>query len=980
MGVTMFLKKIEMQGFKSFADKVVINFEDPVTGVVGPNGCGKSNISDAIRWVLGEQSVKSMRGSSMTDVIFNGSENRKKVNLAEVTLVFDNGSKPLNSDYEEVEVTRRLYRDTRESEYLINKTAVRLRDIHDLVMDTGLGRDSLSIISQGTISYFAEAKPQERRMIFEEAAGVSKYKKRKIESINKLERTRENMERMQDIVDEVERQVNSLKRAAKKAEQYRDKKELLQAVEVSVLVKEIQEFTETNEVIKQNLFKIDAELASLETSEGVYEHELESKRQALHELDRDVSKAQENMMAAIREIGLLETRKVEIEERRKYTLEVGNAQEKAKEMRAQLNDAKLEYDDRKARHQELSAEVEMLVENSYERNRKLADQQQDVARLTTAIQQLENRLNIVNSRLERPYESNHGVQAIMNNKSSLFGVHDVVGNVFTATENYEIAITTALAGSMMHLVTNDDKAAVNAINFLKKNNAGRATFIPLTVAKPRSVSEDAITVASHVDGFAGVASEFVTNDAVYDQLRDSLLGNVLVVNTIEAANRIAKMLNHNYKIVTMDGDVIHRGGTMTGGKNRNNNTSVMTLKKDKENLEQEIIQDKEKLILSENAMHALTTTHKNESDVLMQRRISLAQLEPLLDVKRSKYERLKQEYEDLNPDDVTEVPEGEGDDIVAQLNKAYMERDELTTNIALMREQRQGISTEIQRKEILLRQYRQDLNGLTQKRHQLALDITKNNTRLETGLERLSSEYQMTYDYAFENVYDQDAAMSRDEVLKLRNELTALGNVNLEAPEEYAETKERYEFYTTQLEDLHGARDKLLAVIEEMDTIMVKQFKEMFDKINEELPAVFSALFGGGRARLILEDENDLLNTGVDIDVQPPGKSVQNIRLFSGGEKSLIAISVLFAILKARHVPLCIFDEVEAALDSANVERFANYIRKFSDDTQFIVITHRPGTMAQADVLYGVTMPTKGVSSMLRVRLEEAVEMKEAKA
>ena len=351
----------------------------------------------------------------------------------------------------------------------------------------------------------------------------------------------------------------------------------------------------------------------------------------------------------------------------------------------------------------------------------------------------------------------------------------------------------------------------------------------------------------------------------------------------------------------------------------------------------------------------------------------------MLEVKRAKYERLKQEYEDLNLDEAEHDVTKE-DDVVINLNRLYMHRDEVTSKLALLRENRHGMSAETQRKEVMLRQYRSELNQLSQKRHGIALEITKNNTKLEASLERLSTEYQMTYDYALENVYDESVEMSREEVMKIRNEIASLGNVNLEAPEEYAEVSERFTFYNSQLNDLKDARDKLLSVIEEMDSIMVKQFKEMFDRINEELPTVFSALFGGGRSRLVLEDENDLLNTGIDIDVQPPGKSVQNIRLFSGGEKSLIAISVLFAILKARHVPLCIFDEVEAALDSANVERFANYIRNYSENTQFIVITHRSGTMAQADVLYGVTMPTRGVSSMLRVKLEEAVGMKEVQA
>lgn len=972
----MFLKKIEMQGFKSFADKVVINFQDEVTGIVGPNGCGKSNISDAIRWVLGEQSSKSLRGTSMTDVIFNGSENRKKVNLAEVTLVFNNERKALNSDYEEVEVTRRLFRDTRESEYLINKVPCRLRDIHDLVLDTGLGRDSLSIISQGTISYFAEAKPIERRVIFEDAAGVSKYKKRKIESINKLERTKENMDRMQDIVDEITRQVNSLKRAAKKAEIYVEKRDLLKSIEVSVLCKDI---TDLNGMIKEGqakVFELQAQLASLETNVGVYDHELEEKRNEIFKLDQEVSKGQETMMKYIHEVGVLETRRIETDERRKYAMEVGDKKAKAKELKAMLNDAKIEFDDRKKRHQELNAAVEILVQSNFERNQELADKTVRVSSLSGGLNTLKNRLDVLEHRISRPFEGQQGVQAIMDNKASLHGVHDAIGNIFTPHDSYETAITTALAGSIMHIVTTSDKDAVNAINFLKNNRSGRATFIPMSVVRPRSVQNDALTVSDSVKGYLGVASDFVDNDETYADLRDSLLGNVLIVETIENANTLAKRLNHAYKIVTLDGDVIHRGGVMSGGRSKGNNQSMLTLRKDKEDLEKEVLLKQDNLVLEQNKLNALQISLREASDELMGRRISLAQIEPVLDAKRARYENLKQEFEDLNPEELDlDVSEDDG---VSELNALLMKRDELGSTLSLLRERRNNLSHDVKRKEASFREDRSELNALTSSLHGLDLELTKQQTRVENNLERLSSVYQMTYEYAYENVYNEEAAKNSSEVLQLRGEIANLGNVNLEAPEEYKEAQERYDFLSAQLDELVAARDKLLAVIDEMDEIMIVQFKEMFDKINDELNEVFTKLFGGGKARLILEDENDLLNTGIDIDVQPPGKSVQNIRLFSGGEKSLIAISVLFAILKARHVPLCIFDEVEAALDQANVERLANYIKNFADNTQFILITHRPGTMAQCDVLYGVTMPTKGVSNMLRVKLEEAVELREA--
>lgn len=973
----MFLKKIEMQGFKSFADRVIINFDHNVTGIVGPNGCGKSNISDAIRWVLGEQSVKSMRSTSMTDVIFNGSENRKKVNLAEVSLSFNNEKKALNSDYEEVEVTRRLYRDTKESQYLINKVPCRLRDIHDLVLDTGMGRDSLSIISQGTISHFAEAKPQDRRLIFEEAAGVSKYKKRKIESISKLERTKDNMDRMQDIVDEIFKQMNSLRRAAKKAELYIDKKERLKSIEVSVICRDIDELNQLLDTNKEAIFKMETEIASLETNVSVYDHELDDKRNQIFLLDQEVSKGQELMMKYIHEITQLETRKIETDERRKYAIEVGDKQAKAKELSKMLRDAKLEYEDRKKRQIELKADVEFLVQGQYEHNQKIAGYRNDASTLSSAINNLNNRIELLQHRLKRPFEGQQGVQAVLDNKNALSGIHDAIGQLFKPVDEYETAISTALAGSITHIVTTSDQDAVNAINFLKSNRSGRATFIPLTVVRARNVSIDALTVCNHSEGFQGVGSDFINNDDQYDDLRDSLLGNVLIVDTIESANALAKKLRHAYKIVTMDGDVIHRGGIMSGGKNRSNNNSMMSLNKDLKKFEEELLIKKEQLLSNENKSTALSRKISENGDKLMERRLAFAQIGPLVDVKESNYERIKNQYEELGIKEDNE-PIEITDDLISKLNNTIMKRDELTSNLSLLRERRNSLNSEVKRKEASFREDRGELNQFTQKIHQLKISEAKYITRLENSLDRLASEYQMTHEYAYENIYDEANSHAREEVQTLRQEILNLGNVNLEAPQEYLDITERYEFLKKQLDDLQASRDKLLSIIEEMDQIMVVQFKEMFDKINDELNDVFSALFGGGKARLILEDEEDLLNTGIDIDVQPPGKSVQNIRLFSGGEKSLIAISVLFAILKARHVPLCIFDEVEAALDQANVERLAHYIQNFAGDTQFILITHRPGTMTQCDVLYGVTMPTKGVSNMLKVKLHEAIELKEA--
>lgn len=974
-GVFMFLKKIEMKGFKSFADHVVINFEESVTGIVGPNGCGKSNISDAIRWVLGEQSVKSMRGSSMTDVIFNGTESRRKVNLAEVTLVFNNALKVLNSEFAEVEVTRRLFRDTRESEYLINKVPCRLRDIHDLVMDTGLGRDSLSIISQGSISFFAESKPIERRVIFEEAAGVSKYKRRKVESIRKLERTQENIERMQDIVDEISKQVAPLKRAAKKADLYIEKRDALEKIEVSVLVSEIETLSASIDATANREFDLESNQASLEAKIGVFDHELVSKRAETFEMDQTLVKSQETMMELVREIGVLETRKIEIDEKRKYALEVGNKEEKAAEIRLNLADAKVEYEERLERQRELKAEVDLLNMDLETSNTKLASLNQNKDFSESQRVRLENRIEVLNHRLKRPFETSGGVQTILDNRSSLYGIHDVVANILIPYEAYEEAINTTLAGAMRHIVTTDDQGAIQAIDFLKRNRSGRATFIPLSVVKERFIHHDALTVCEHAQGFLGVASEFVEHEAQYDVLCKNLLGNVIVVDTLENANILAKRLGYRFRVVTLDGDVIHQGGLMSGGRDRDSNTSNRSITTEIDSINTQLEKIKITVEALELELHQLKGLIRKNNDHLMEKRIALAQLEPLLDVKRAKYERLQSEFDalDIAKDDTVDIQ----DTVILQLNQALMKRDELATNMGLARERRLSLSNAMQRMEGQIREHRRELSDISTELNGLKMKSMKDATRRESILERLSNEYQMTYEYALEHVYDPSKKGMRDEVLKLRSDITKLGNVNLDAPKEYEEVNERYTFLSSQLDDLISSRTKLLSVIDELDSIMEVQFIEMFNKINEELKSVFAKLFNGGRAKLILEDPNDILNTGVDIDVQPPGKSVQNIRLFSGGEKSLIAISVLFSIINARHVPLCVFDEVEAALDQVNVERLANYIKELSKDTQFILITHRPGTMQRADTLYGVTMPNHGVSSLLKVKLDEAIEMRD---
>lgn len=968
----MFLKRIEMQGFKSFADKVVIQFEDSVTGIVGPNGCGKSNITDAIRWVLGEQSVKSLRGDKMTDVIFAGSADRKMVNMAEVTLVFDNTKRYLNSEQDEIEITRRIFRNGQDAEYLINRNPSRLKDIVELILDSGLGKDSLSMISQGNIVSFAEAKTIERRAIFEEAAGVSKYKKRKIESLNKLARTKDNLDRAFDILNELEKQVSPLKRQAKKAELYREKKARLEQIEIAVLVEEIKQLNLQKEEIKKSLFDIETNTMMHQTQIQVFENTTIEAKQEVHQLDREINKLQDDLMKTVNEIQILETRKIELDEKRKYLIEVGNSEEKALQLQSLLDEAKFEYDDRYQRLNKIHAEIQLLSKQLSDTALELINTSQAKEEADSVLRRNENRKEVLENLIKEPFNNQAGVKAIMDNKQHLFGVIGVVGQAIKPKNGYEEAIATALGFAMYNIVTKDEESARHAIAFLKKNQSGRATFLPLSVLKQRNIGHDHSIICQNTKGYLGLASEFVDCGEEFALIKLSLLNNVLVTDSLEHGNRLARLLNYQYKIVTLDGDFIAKGGAMTGGKIKNA-TSLLTVQKEYDNIIKDLQSYQARKELAYKAYFDIVKQKEEIDRNIQEKRIQSAQLEPVVDAKRAKYEKLKSDLELLGGHKQQEVDFS--NTVVQSLNQAYSLRDQISTSIKLKRDNRLKVSADIERKEQQIRQLRKELQQTVEQEKIMISSQAKIETKLENNLNRLTSEYQLTYEFALEKYQDDTLANAKEEVLTLRNEIDALGNINMNAPEEYSEVNTRYEFMKKNYDDLCNSRDKILKAIDEMDSIMIKQFKEMFDKINQELNHTFTALFSGGKAKLILEDPNDILNTGIDIDVQPPGKSVQNIRLFSGGEKTLIAICVLFTILKVRPVPLVIFDEVEAALDQGNVERFAKYIKNFSEDTQFIIVTHRPGTMAQADVLYGVTMQKQGVSQMLKVKLLDAVSM-----
>lgn len=970
----MFLKRIELQGFKSFADKTVIQFDQDITGIVGPNGCGKSNVNDAIRWVLGEQSVKSLRsGTNMSDIIFSGSEYRKPVNMARVTLVFDNSTRVFDSDFDEIEITRQILRANNEASYFINKTPCRLKDINDLVMDTGLGKDSLSIITQGNISSFADAKPEDRRSLFEEAAGVAKYKKRKKVSLSKLEQTKENLDRLQDILDELERQIGPLEKQAKKAEKYISLRDKLSKIEISVLVEDIDQYNEKINQINKELFDIQA----MHTSENAellkQETRLESIRKEMYALDKQINELQGKYTKAMEENYQLERRKIEQDEKRKYMLKVADKKARQKEIQAMLEEARFEYQDRHQRLMQTQQDLNNRRNIVNDLKTKISKARYESDQANNILTQLQNRRQVLENMMKQPFAHQQGVRSVMQAKNSLSGVYGVVSELLIAHTDKALAVNAALGGSIYQIITKNEADARNAISFLKRNRSGRATFLPLSVCHPRKMNEQVITIASTSPGFLGFASECVDCKEIFNPVKERLLGNVIVVDTLQNANETAKRLRYAYKIVTLDGDIVHTGGSMTGGVTKNQSTPV-TMRQELDTVNSKIEGQKIKADSCLNETDILTQKLQKENDAIVTLQIELAKLENIYATKKAKYDSILAEYQELGVD-IEDNAELAQDDLVVQMSKMHAVLDSLSLEIQSLRQSRFDKGNDAEQLENQIRLVRREMNSKQSQIHNYEMEIVKVKTQLENALNRLSTDYEMTYEYALTKKEDVEIESAKEEVIQLRQAISRLGNVNLDAPNEYKEVKERFDFMTSQKEDLEKASQQILAAIDEMDKTMISQFTDMFNKINAELDGVFKAMFGGGRASLSMVDPDDVLNTGIDIDVQPPGKMVKNIQTFSGGEKALIAISVLFAILKARTMPLCIFDEVEAALDQANVERFARYLSHYRGQSQFIAVTHRPGTMEQCDTLYGVTMQKDGVSKVLKVQLKDAVHI-----
>lgn len=977
----MYLKRIELHGFKSFADKVNIEFQPGITGIVGPNGCGKSNISDAVRWVLGEQSVKSLRGSNMSDVIFAGSEDRKAQNLAEVTLVFDNTDRMINYDYNEVEITRRLYRQGNEAEYLLNHQQCRLKDITDLILDTGLGRDSLSIISQGNISRFADNKPEERRAIFEEAAGVAKYKKRKIEAIRKLERTKDNLDRIGDIVFELEKQIEPLRKQKEKAETYLELKEKLTDIELNVIVHEISSAKTSLDQLSQQLKQLNENQTMIDAEILLKENTNDEIKKKMFVLDNEINNLQTMLMETMSEVSKLETSKIEIDQKRKHALESkdnDNIKERLANLKAILADLVEEYNDRVERLQTNENETSDIKSQQVKLQREIENLNQNISFLTNDISKMRSRKEILTDNVSNKSHYYSGVNAIVQYAKNNPGIIGVLGDLIINEEQYDLAVSTALGSALQFIVTKDDNQARQAIKFLKDNKAGRATFLPMTSMTERHVRDEHMLLLPTLPGYLGILSNFVFSSKKIDTIISNQLGNVILADNIDHASAISKATFARYKVVTLDGNTVNVGGSLTGGSATRQQSTIVQ-KRELDKLEIELQLKEKELLETKNKVNQLDNQLKEISHDLLQKQMSHAKLEVVVQNKKEELIVAKGEYESLSHQHI-ELEDFKNrtteNQLIQRLNEAIKKRDELTEQIKAKRELRMAYVNENDELETSLKALRKDLKDIQTKLNETAIQATKKEGILNNYLNRLNEEYAMTYEYASEHYQKTiDIESAKFEVATLRNQISALGHVNIEAIDEYKEVSARYETMNAQRLDLIHAQDTIIQAIQEMDEIMIEKFSSTFEKINIEFNNVFRSLFGGGKANIKYSDPDNILETGIDIDVQPPGKAVQNITLFSGGEKALIAISCLFAILRVRPVPMCILDEVEAALDMANVERFAKYLRSFSEQTQFIVVTHREGTMEECDLLYGATMQQKGVTKLVSVKLEEAIDL-----
>lgn len=1180
----MYFKRIEMHGFKSFAEPVTIEFDRGLTCIVGPNGSGKSNISDAVRWVLGEQSPKTLRGGKMEEVIFSGTDSRKSRGMAEVTLVIDNENGSLPIDYKEVALTRRMFR-TGESEYRINGNQCRLRDIRDLIMDTGIGVDGYSIIGQGKISDILSTKTDSRREIFEEAAGIVMYRTKKSESERKLESTSANMERVNDIIGELEGRIGTLRKESAKAREYIGLRDRHRELEINITLKNIENIELKNEYIIDDIAELTSSIESCDEKSRQLEKRSAESSDRHRELEELSTEAREKLMTVIEQLNesvnreqldrekltSIEENQVRLrgemeslgERKAREQAQAGKYSEKSAETEVQLsraletlrekklgyeaasgeldsltrqmddckndiyelsgtiNSGKAEINSLQRLQEQLEARRELLIKEkiSGEDNNKetldrlgrLRNQRDQILqeldetreRLTDSRQQLDERrererqvdgrleeLKISSGKLsarlktieemESNYEGyNHAVRHVM--KSGIKGIDGVVADLIEVPRGYETAMETALGASLQNIVCEDDGSAKAAIRSLKESRAGRMTFLPVSSVRGRAIRDRKL---EKVTGFIGFGPDCLSCDDRYRGIMEYLLGRVVIVDEMDNALKMSKIVS-NLRFVTLDGDVINAGGAITGGRYKNRTANILDrkaetaelrqkvassedeirtmtaelekirseisgLEKNSSRLEEEVSGKNGRLMAAENEMKLaesaladmrsgsdkldrelenidkekeksgnmireikekienayievkeaerlgdgykeLHETRKAQFDMaseeITKARISVTELErekehaaamaarveTAIEEIRRDMEAKEQELADLDGEKERMISSsGSAADIIRQKEEEKKRLEEYIAELSEEKTQAARASEEVASEKEALNV---KLSELRNRKYELEIKKAKNETQLDTYKNKLWDDFEVSYVQAVEFKSDEfvmSAAVKENRQIK--NRLGELGEVNIGAIEEYETVRERYDFLVSQREDIREAADGLSKMIGDMDKTIKTRFKESFDRIVDNFERKFKELFGGGHAELRLSDENDPLGSDIDIIAQPPGKRLQNINLLSGGEKTLTAIALMFAVLEAKPTPFCILDEVEAALDDVNIDRFINCLREFTG-VQFALVTHQKATMEHADVLYGITMPEKGVSKVLSLSLDDDFEI-----
>ena len=978
----MYLKEISTSGFKSFADKITISLDGKTTCIVGPNGSGKSNIVDAVRWVLGEQSVKSLRGDgSMSDVIFSGSKTRNPLNVATVSLTFDNSDNYINMPYNEITVKRRVYR-TGENEYFINNSKCRLKDVVELFLDSGIGKSSFNIISQGEVQKILSDSSYDRRMIIESAAGVLKYKKRKEESIKKLEKTHNNLERVNDIIAELELQLDPLKEQSKKAEEYLLLKEKLQNIEIAVLATEITDINNIYQKTKEKIDFLNTEIMNLGIKTNKDDTELLEAKNNLAKIEQEIKHLNEELLKLTKEEEKLNGEKNILKERSKY--DASNS--KIHENIAFLNEEKLKLENsiylttkdldelsKEIEQAKLSINKDMLsLENVRTNHSRLYN---ELNNKNIELTEVKHKISITTDYINNGGGFNNSIKSILNNPR-LRGIHQTLGNLIDTDELYVKALDIALSASKQFIVVDNEESAKQAIIYLKENRLGRATFFPLNIIKPRGIDLDTLNIIKNEPGFISILSDKVKYDKVYYNIVSNQLGNIILVDNIDNANRISKKINQRYKIVTLDGDVVHVGGSISGGSV----ASAKSIFKEKHELELLNTRGKEleEAITSISTnLKELETQKQNIEQIASTKQVSLFKLEEQYNIKNNLSNTISQNLEDVlkelkSLENVTNSSlSKEEERIISAFYEVSRTKEEVIRNIRSYEKQKDILSSTIDNIEAANKLNNSTLYAYEKELKTLEINISKMDIKLDNHLRVLSEEYEMTYERAKDNYeLNMDLEDAKEEVLSYKNRIKNIGMVNIQAIEDYRRVSERYEFLTTQKNDLLNAKDTLLEIIEEMDTVMKEEFSKTFGDIKNEFEKVFKQLFKGGNATLKLTDPKDILETGVDIIASPPGKKLTSINLLSGGEKTLTAICLIFAILNVKTIPFCLFDEVEAALDEANVDNFGKYLDNYKEKTQFLIITHKKKTMEYANTLYGITMKESGVSKLVSVKLE----------